>query len=44
MNTARKVIKGKVGWLEVAKQLGTVSPACKVRGYSRESFYRFKEL
>jgi Winged helix-turn helix len=44
MNTGQKVIKGKVGLWELAKQLGNVSPACKVRGYSRDSFYRFKEL
>ena len=44
MNTAQKVIKVKVGLLELAKQLGNVSQACKVMGYSRESFYRFKEL
>ena len=24
--------------------MGNVSPACKVRGYSRDSFYRFKDL
>jgi len=44
MNTGQKVIKVKVGLLELAKQLGTVSQACKVRGYSRDSFYRFQEL
>jgi hypothetical protein len=44
MNTAQKVIKVKVGLLELAKQLGNVSQACKVRGYSRDSFSRFKEL
>jgi hypothetical protein len=43
MNTAQQVIKGKVGLLELAKQLGNVAQACKVRGDSRESFSRFKE-
>jgi hypothetical protein len=30
--------------LELAKQLGNVSQACKMMGYSGDSSYRFKEL
>ena len=40
----RKVIRAKLGLLELAKQLGNVSQACKVMGYSRDSFYRFRDL
>jgi hypothetical protein len=43
-NTAQKVIKVKVGLLELAKHLGNGSQACKVMGYKRESFSRFTEL
>ncbi len=44
MNMQLKVIKNKLGVLKLAQQLGNVSQACKVLGYSRDSFYRFKEL
>jgi hypothetical protein len=44
MNTQQKVIKNKVGLLKLAETLGSVSQACKVMGFSRDSFYRFREL
>lgn len=44
MTVEQKIIKNKLGVLELAKHLGNVSQACKVFGYSRDSFYRFKEL
>lgn len=44
MTTEEKIIKPKLGLLELAKQLGNVSQACKIMGYSRDTFYRFKEL
>jgi hypothetical protein len=44
MTNRQKIIKTKVGILELARQLGNVSQACKVMGYSRDSFYRFKTL
>lgn len=44
MTAEQKIIKNKLGLLNLAKELGSVSKACKVFGYSRDSFYRFKEL
>lgn len=40
----QKIIKNKLGLLNFAKALGNVSEACRTLGYSRDSFYRFKEL
>jgi len=44
MRTEEKVIKNKLGLLKLAETLGSVSMACKHFGYSRDSYYRFKEL
>ena len=44
MTKDQKVIRAKASLLELAKQLGNVSQACKIMGYSRDSFYRFKDL
>jgi ACT domain-containing protein len=44
MSQDQKIIKNKLGLLKLAQTLGSVSEACKVLGFSRDSFYRFKEL
>lgn len=44
MNIETKILKPKLGLLELSKQLGNVSQACKAMGYSRDTFYRYKEL
>lgn len=44
MNNDSKLIKTKLGLIKLAEKLGNVSEACRVIGYSRDSFYRIKEL
>jgi len=44
MTTQQKIIRNKVGLLKLARELGNVSRACKVMGFSRDSFYRYKDL
>ena len=46
MNLNQKIIKLKIGLLELAKSLGNVWAACRtmVMVYSRDSYYRFQEL
>ena len=44
MTTDQKLIQPKLGLLKLAEKLGNVSDACKVMGYSRDTFYRFQKL
>ncbi|MEO7773338.1 MAG: IS481 family transposase [Steroidobacteraceae bacterium] len=44
MTNEQRIIKNKLGLLKLAQTLGSVSEACKVMGFSRDSFYRFKDL
>ena len=44
MTKEQKIIKNKLGLIKLAQELGNVSQACKIIGYSRDSFYRFREL
>ena len=40
MTVQEKLIRNKLGLLELASYLGNVSEACRVMGYSRDTFYR----
>ena len=42
MTINEKIIKNKLGLLNLAEELGNVSRACKVMGFSRDTFYRYK--
>ncbi len=44
MTYQERIIKSKVGLLQLAEELGNVSQACKVMGFSRDTFYRYKTL
>ncbi len=44
LHTNNPIIKHKAGLLNLAKELGNVSRACKVMGVSRDTFYRYQEL
>ena len=44
MNSETKLIKSRVGLLNLAEQLSNVTRACKLMGTSRDSFYRIKQL
>ena len=42
--TQDRIIKNRLGLLRLAEELGNVSQACKYLGYSRDTFYRYKDL
>jgi len=42
IETHERIIKHKVGLLNLAEELGNVSQACKIMGLSRDTFYRYK--
>ena len=44
MTTQDKLIKTKLGLLKLAAHLNNISQACRTMGYSRDSYYRIKEL
>jgi hypothetical protein len=43
MTTQEKLIKNKLGLLELTTYLRNVSEACRVVGFSRDTFYRVKK-
>lgn len=43
MTTTEKLIRPKMNLLELAGYLNNVSEACRVMGYSRDTFYRVKK-
>jgi transposase InsO family protein len=38
----QNIIKHKTGLLSLAEELGNISRACKIMGFSRDTFYRYK--
>lgn len=44
MRAEQKVVRVKLKLLELAKELGNVSRACQLMGFSRDSYYRIKRL
>jgi transposase InsO family protein len=44
MTIEQKLIQNKLGLINLAEELGNISQACKVMGFSRDSFYRYRQL
>lgn len=43
LHSNERIIKHKVGLLNLAEELGNVAKACQMMGVSRDTFYRYKE-
>jgi transposase InsO family protein len=43
LHSSERIIKHKLGLLNLAEELGNVSKACQVMGLSRDTFYRYKK-
>lgn len=43
LQSNEKIIKHKVGLLNLAEELGNVSRACQIMGLSRDTFYRYRD-
>ena len=42
LHSNERIIKHKLGLLNLAEELGNVSKACQMMGLSRDTFYRYK--
>ena len=42
LHSNEKIIKHKVGLLNLAEEPGNVAEACRITGLSRDTFYRYK--
>lgn len=42
LHSNERIIKHKVGLLNLAEELGNVAKACRIMGLSRDTFYRYK--
>jgi transposase InsO family protein len=43
LQSNQKIIRHKVGLLNLAEELGNVSKACQIMGLSRDTFYRYRD-
>ncbi len=43
LQSNQKIIRHKVGLLNLAEEIGNVSRACQMMGLSRDTFYRYRD-